>query len=96
MKSGLGKRMLEKKIITETQLKRALERQRLRGGRLGYNLIALGIISEEDLETVLSRVPTPPQTLEETGLPATFLFDLVLKHIYFMSEFNISEVIARL
>ena len=95
MEPALGKRMLDKNIITEAQLQKALDRQRLHGGRLGYNLVALGIISEEDLNTVLRRVPAPPQNLEETGLPPTFLIDLVLKHVHFMGEFNISEVVER-
>ena len=95
MKLGLGKRMLDKQIITEAQLKKALDRQRLHGGRLGFNLITLGIISEEDLNAVLSRVPAPPQNIAETGLPPTFLLDLVLKHVHFMGEFNITEVVER-
>ena len=95
MERGLGKRMLDNQIITEAQLTQALERQRRQGGRLGYNLIALGIISEEKLNTVLRRVPAPPKNIDETGLPQTFLIDLVLKHIHFMGEFNINEVVER-
>ena len=96
MEVGLGKRMIDKQIITEAHLKMALERQRMHGGRLGYNLVALGIISEEDLNTVLYRVPAPPQSISDTGLPPTFLFDLALKHVHFMGEFNINDLVARI
>jgi hypothetical protein len=49
--SGLlfGERLIEKKKITKKQLQKALERQRLHGGRLGNNMVALGFIDEDDL-----------------------------------------------
>jgi len=45
----LGEMLIEANLITESQLRGALGRQKKWGGRLGANLIKLGNISEQDL-----------------------------------------------
>jgi MoxR-like ATPase len=89
----LGSRLVEKNLITEEQLQVALERQRISGGRLGYNLTALGFIEKEELEGCLEKVPPPPSSLEETGLDLQFIVDLINKEIVFMGEFTIPMVV---
>jgi predicted ATPase with chaperone activity len=90
--SGLlfGERLIEKKKITKKQLQKALERQRLHGGRLGNNMVALGFIDEDDLND--SAVP---KTVEETGLDFSFIVDLISKHALNMGEFSIPEITIR-
>ena len=61
MKEYLGQRLIREKVINERQLEEALERQRLRGGRLGTNLVALQHISPDDLERFLKRHPYTPK-----------------------------------
>jgi hypothetical protein len=95
MEKYLGRQMLEKKVITERQLQAALERQRLHGGRIGNNLVALGFISEADLSSFFRRDPAPPQTAEETGLEFSFIVDLILKHVASLGEFTLPELCAR-
>ncbi|GAB4547807.1 MAG: type IV-A pilus assembly ATPase PilB [Thermodesulfovibrionia bacterium] len=51
----LGQLLLDNKLITEGDLKRALEAQAKNGERLGSALVKLGIISEEQLLTFLSK-----------------------------------------
>lgn len=61
MKERLGELLLKAKLITEEQLQKGLEEQKKIGGRLGYNLIKLGFIKEEDILWFLSKqygVPT--------------------------------------
>jgi energy-coupling factor transporter ATP-binding protein EcfA2 len=91
----LGEQLLEKKVITEAQLQQALERQRLQGGRIGYNLVALGFLSEADLSTFFQRTPRPPRTVEETGLEFSFIVDLALKHAASLGEFTLPELAGR-
>jgi energy-coupling factor transporter ATP-binding protein EcfA2 len=91
----LGEQLLERKVITEAQLQQALERQRLQGGRIGYNLVALGFLSEADLSTFFQRTPRPPQTVEETGLEFSFIVDLALKHAASLGEFTLPELAGR-
>ncbi len=92
MQKLLGEQLVEKKLLTEKELQMAVERQQLQGGRIGDNLVALGLISEEELSTFFKRTPQPPKTVEETGLEISFIADLVMKHVLFMGEFTLAEV----
>ncbi len=61
MKERLGELLLKAKLINEEQLKKGLEEQKKCGGRLGFNLINLGFLKEEDILWFLSKqygVPT--------------------------------------
>jgi type IV pilus assembly protein PilB len=51
----LGQLLITSSIISEEQLKQALNVQKKEGGRLGTNLIKLGIITEEKLVAFLSK-----------------------------------------
>lgn len=96
MLKQLGKRLLEKKLISEKQLKKALNRQRIKGGRLGQNLCDMGFIQEEKLDRVFHPVPPMPQTVAASGLDLGFITDLALKHILFHGEFSRNELIERI
>jgi len=51
----LGEMLVRAKLIDEEQLKQALEEQSKSGGRLGYNLAKLDILSEADVVGFLSK-----------------------------------------
>jgi len=55
MAAKIGQLLVSNNLITEEQLKKALELQRKEGGRLGSNLVKLGFISEEKLVAFLSK-----------------------------------------
>jgi predicted ATPase with chaperone activity len=96
MNKLLGEKMLEEKVVTRQQLREALGRQRLHGGRLGQNLVALGYLSEDQLGKFFHRTPPAPDSLEETGLTLEFITDLALKHILHMGEFRLADLADRL
>ncbi len=96
METLLGDRIKEKAQLTDAQIQEALERQRLHGGRLGKNLVALGYITEDELDALFSVTPTAPQTLEESGLTLRFVNHLVLKHLISMGDFGLTDVAERL
>jgi hypothetical protein len=96
MNKLLGEKMLEQKVVTQQQLREALGRQRLHGGRLGQNLVALGYLSEDQLGTFFRRTPPAPNSLAETGLTLEFISDLSLKHILYMGEFRLADLAERL
>lgn len=96
MKKRLGQKMLDDKIVSKAQIREALGRQRLHGGRLGQNLLALGYISEDQLETFLQRTPQAPESIEETGLELDFITDLALKHIMNTGAFRLSDLAQRM
>src|SRR4030043_1473379 len=62
----LGQLLVASHMISEDQLKEAINLQRREGGRLGTNLVKLGYINEEKLVTFLSR---------QYGVPAINLPD---------------------
>jgi type IV pilus assembly protein PilB len=55
MPARLGQILIASNIITEGQLKDALDLQKKEGGRIGKNLVKLGYVTEEKLVVFLSR-----------------------------------------
>jgi len=94
MENILGKRMIVEGLVTAEQLEKALDRQKKRGGRLGECLVALGFIQGENLAAFFKKIPHKPKNLEETGLDPGFIFDLTMKHIYFMGNFTLKDLVA--
>ncbi len=92
MQELLGQKRLKEQAVTEEQFQRARERQRLHGGRLGDNLVALGYLAPEELGTFFRRHPKAPATVKDTGLELSFIADLIMKHILFMGEFSLTDV----
>ncbi len=55
MSAKLGEILVRENLITPQQLREALDYQRVNGGRLGSNLVKLGVISDDVITAVLSR-----------------------------------------
>jgi type IV pilus assembly protein PilB len=51
----IGELLLKEKRITPEQLQEALNHQRQNGGKLGYNLIKLGYVKDEEITALLSK-----------------------------------------
>src|ERR671934_1499805 len=51
----IGELLLKEKRITPAQLQEALNYQRQNGGKLGYNLIKLGYVKDEEITALLSK-----------------------------------------
>jgi energy-coupling factor transporter ATP-binding protein EcfA2 len=88
----LGQRLVKEKLVTEEQVHKAIERQKLHGGRIGDNIIALGYTTLEELNAFLKKKPDPPKTIADTGLDLSFVADLTMKHILFTGEFTIKDL----
>ncbi|MDI7258297.1 MAG: type IV-A pilus assembly ATPase PilB [Thermodesulfobacteriota bacterium] len=61
MSDRLGELLIKRNLISPDQLKRVLEEQKLKGGRLESNLVRLGYVKEDELLSFLSvqyRVPS--------------------------------------
>ena len=77
MAERIGDLLLKAGLISDQQLGEALQLQKTNGGKLGYNLVKLGHVKEEDITSLLS---------EQYGVPAIHLehFEIdesILKHI---------------
>lgn len=55
MSAKLGEILVRENLITSQQLREALDYQRINGGRLGSNLVKLGVVSDDVITAVLSR-----------------------------------------
>ncbi len=55
MSTKLGEILVRENLITSQQLREALDYQRAHGGRLGSNLVKLGVVSDDVITAVLSR-----------------------------------------
>ena len=87
-----GAKIVEKGMVSVDSLKKALERQRLFGGRIGSNLVALGLLEEEQLSEFFKFFPPVPGTMEETSLEPTFISDLILKHALILKAFTLPRI----
>src|SRR3954447_19825307 len=55
MSAKLGEILVRENLISPQHLREALEYQREHGGRLGFNLVKLGLVSDDTITAVLSR-----------------------------------------
>jgi len=51
----LGEMLIKAHLINQDQLAKALEHQKVNGGKLGYNLVKLGFVKEDDITQLLSQ-----------------------------------------
>ena len=51
----IGELLLKEKRITPEQLQKALSHQKANGGKLGFNLVQMGIVKDEDITALLSK-----------------------------------------
>jgi type IV pilus assembly protein PilB len=51
----LGEMLIKARLITQEQLTKALDHQKANGGKLGYNLVKLGLVKEDDITQLLSQ-----------------------------------------
>jgi len=82
----------EKGIDSVDILKKVLERQRLFGGKIGSNLVAMGLLEEEQVSEFFRFFPTVPNTREETRLEPAFISDLILKHALILKSFTLPKM----
>jgi type IV pilus assembly protein PilB len=55
MSARLGEILVKEKLITQDQLKQALEFQKQHSGRLGTALVKMGLVTDDEVTAVLSR-----------------------------------------
>ena len=78
----MGDLLVRAKLVTEEDVAKALERLTEKGGRLGDNLVALGVITREKLDAFLHRIPREPADIKAIGIDEVDLMGLLLKLIY--------------
>ncbi|HEX9145959.1 MAG TPA: ATPase [Candidatus Binatia bacterium] len=89
---AIGELLLAKNVINEQQLQKVLHLQKIAGGRLGDNLVALGYVSRQRLEEILQEPPPVAKTIEQTGLKSNFLLNCLLRTMYISALQTIPEL----
>lgn len=79
---NIGDILVAKGLVTRDQVEAALEHQKEHGGRIGLSLIALGALTQDQLDGVINEAPGAPLTVEEAGLDSLFLMNLMIKGMY--------------
>lgn len=81
----IGDLLLKEKRITPAQLQEALSYQKTNGGKLGYNLVKLGFVKDEEITALLSKqygVPSINLTQFEIDLGIIKLIPAETAHKY--------------
>jgi len=89
---AIGELLLAKGIINEEQLTIVLQQQKIAGGRLGDNLVALGYLTRGELEAILQEPPAVAKNIDETGLDGNFLLNILLRSMYVSALQTIPEL----
>ena len=78
MRLQLGDLLIQAKLVTIEDLSKALERQVKEGGRLGENLVAMGVLSQSALDAFLHHFPVEPPDLAAIGIDVVDLISLMM------------------
>jgi hypothetical protein len=88
----LGEILVGRGLLSLTDIDAALERQLVEGGRLGGNLIALGLLTAEQLSSAIHDTPVSPSTVSETGISQHSLLNLLLKFMHVDSRETVPDL----
>jgi energy-coupling factor transporter ATP-binding protein EcfA2 len=92
----LGEILVARGLLRVGDINAALRRQLTAGGRLGENLIALGLLEPEHLAEVIHSTPAIPNSVSETGILQRNLLNLMLKFMHLENVETISEIAERI
>lgn len=79
---NIGNILVAKGVASVKDIDRAIIHQKSTGGRLGDSLVALNILSREQIDEVLADAPQLPNTVVGTGIDSVLLLELALKGMY--------------
>jgi hypothetical protein len=92
----LGEILVGGGFVSVRDVEAAIARQKAEGGRLGENLVALGLLHSDDLAKVLAATPAPPACVAETGIHPRNLLNLLLKLMHLESLETVPELTERM
>jgi energy-coupling factor transporter ATP-binding protein EcfA2 len=88
----IGNILVAKGLVSAADIQRAVAHQEANGGRLGDAIVALGLLTHEQIEKVLNEAPQGPNTMAETGVDPASLLELVIKGMYSESLETASQI----
>jgi hypothetical protein len=78
----LSEMLVARGVATQADIEAALARRLTDGGRLGENLIAMGVVTAEQIAAAVDSAPPVPCGIAETGLSERNLLYLLLKFMH--------------
>ena len=79
---NIGNLLLAKGLLSAEDIDRVIQHQGANGGRFGDSIVALGLLTHEQINQVLADAPQAPSTLEATGIDSVLLLELAIKGMY--------------
>ncbi len=79
---SFGDILVAKGLASPEDIVRAVDHQKANGGRIGESLVALGVVTQEQVSEVIGEAPAVPLTLDDTGVDPVFLLQLMLKGMF--------------
>ena len=79
---NFGNLLVAKGLVSASDISEAIRHQTENGGRLGDSIVALGLLTKEEIDEVLADAPQVPTMLQTTGLDPVFLLELAMKGMY--------------
>jgi hypothetical protein len=92
----LGEILVTRGLVTPTDVDAALARQVKEGGRLGENLIAMGLVTADQIAAVVNSAPAIPADIAETGISERNLLYLMLKFMHVEASETVLDLAARM
>ena len=79
---NFGNVLVGKGLVSAEDINHAILHQNTNGGRLGDSIVALGLLSKEQIDEVLADAPQLPMMVASTGIDPVFLLELAVKGMY--------------
>ncbi|MEM7751180.1 MAG: hypothetical protein AAF346_23205, partial [Pseudomonadota bacterium] len=92
----IGRLLVAKGLISAQDIDRAHQHQRSHGGRLVDSIIALGLMTQEQIDEVLTDAPQAPARIQDSGIDGVFLLELMIKGMYAESLETASQLVTSL
>ncbi len=92
----LGDMLIARGLVTQADIEAALARQIKEGGRLGENLITMGLVTADQIAKVVNSAPAIPASLAESGITERNLLYLLLKFMHVEACETILELADRM
>lgn len=89
---NFGNILVAKGLVSAVDIGRAVNHQKTNGGRIGESIVALGLLTKEQIDEALADAPPMPLALSGTGIDPVFLLELALKGMYTENLETVSQL----
>ena len=93
---NFGNLLVAKGLVSAQDINEAINHQQSHGGRLGESIVALGLLTAEQIDEVLADAPQAPAMVAATGVDSVFLLELMIKGMYSENLETPSQLVASL